>query len=53
MGWKFTLALVLISAALVSAWAAGGESEDEAVVREEAAKHLRALREHLLRRVGR
>jgi hypothetical protein len=50
MGWKFTLALVLISAAVVSAWATGGELENEAMVREEAAKHLRVLREHLLKR---
>ncbi|HVB80528.1 MAG TPA: hypothetical protein VNE82_11365 [Candidatus Binataceae bacterium] len=50
MAWKFTLALILISVATVSAWAVGGEPENEAVVREEAAKHLSALREHLLRR---
>jgi hypothetical protein len=50
MGWKFTIALVLVSVAIVSAWAAGGEPESEAVVREEAAKHLSALREHLLKR---
>jgi hypothetical protein len=50
MGWKFTLALMLISVAAVSALASGGEPENETVVREEAAKHLSALREHLLRR---
>jgi hypothetical protein len=48
MGWKFTLALMLISVAAISAWAVGGEPENEAVVREEAAKDLSALREHLL-----
>jgi hypothetical protein len=50
MGWKLTFALMLVSIAAVSAWAAGGEREDEAVVREAAAKHLSVLREHLLRR---
>ena len=50
MVWKLTFALVLVSVAVVSALAAGGESEKEAVVREEAAKQLSALREYLLRR---
>ena len=50
MGWKLTFALVLVSIAVVSALAAGGERENEAVVREEAAKQLGALREYLLRR---
>jgi hypothetical protein len=50
MVWKFTLALMLVSVAALSAWAVGGEAENEAVVREEAAKDLSALREHLLRR---
>jgi hypothetical protein len=50
MGWKLTLALMLVSVAVVSALAARGEPEDEAMVREEAVKNLRALREHLLRR---
>jgi hypothetical protein len=50
MGWKLTFALVLVSVAVVSALAAGGEPENEAVVREEAAKQLSALREYLLRR---
>ena len=50
MGWKLTLALMLVSVAVVSALAAVGEPEDEAMVREEAVKSLRALREHLLRR---
>jgi hypothetical protein len=50
MGWKLTLSLMLISVAALSALAGGREPENEAVVREEAAKHLSALREHLLRR---
>jgi hypothetical protein len=50
MGWKLTFALMLISVAVVSALVAGGESETEAVVRDEAAKHLSALRDHLIRR---
>ena len=50
MAWKLTLALMLVSVAAVSALVGGGEPENEAVVREEAAKHLSALREHLLRR---
>jgi hypothetical protein len=50
MGWKLTLALMLASVAVVSALTAGGESENEAVVRKEAAKQLSALREYLLRR---
>jgi len=50
MGWTFTFALVLVSVAVVSALAAGGEPENEAVVREEAAQQLSALREYLLRR---
>lgn len=48
MGWKFTLTLILISVATVSAWAAG-KPENEATVREAAAKDLTTLREHLLR----
>jgi hypothetical protein len=50
MGWKLTFALVLFSVAVVSALAAGDESENEAMVREEATKQLSALREYLLRR---
>jgi hypothetical protein len=50
MGWKLTFALVLVSVAVVSALAAGGEPENEAVVQEEATKQLSALREYLLRR---
>ncbi|MGA8566789.1 MAG: hypothetical protein WB580_03250 [Candidatus Binataceae bacterium] len=50
MGWKLTFALVLVSVAVVSALAAGGEPENEAVVQEEAAKQLSALREYLLSR---
>jgi hypothetical protein len=50
MGWRFTFALLLVSVAVVSALAAGGEPENEAVVREEAAQQLSALREYLLRR---
>ena len=50
MGWKLTFALMMVSVAVVSALAAGGERENEAVVREEAAKHLKVLLEHLLRR---
>jgi hypothetical protein len=50
MVWKLTFALVLVTVAVVSALAVGGESEKEAVVREEAAKQLSALREYLLRR---
>ena len=50
MGWKLTFALVLVSVAVVSALAAGEEPENEAVVREEAAQQLSALREYLLRR---
>ncbi len=50
MGWKFAFALMLASVAVVVALAVGGEPEDEAVVREEAAKHINALRQHLLRR---
>ena len=50
MGWKLTFALMLVSLAVVSALAAAGEPENEAVVREEAVKHLRAVREHLIRR---
>ena len=50
MIWKLTFALLLVSIAVVSALAAGGEPKNEAVVREEAAKQLSALREHLLRR---
>ena len=50
MGWRFTFALVLVSVAVVSALAAGGEPENEAVVREEAARQLSALREYLIRR---
>jgi hypothetical protein len=50
MGWKLTFALVLASVAVISALAAGSEQENEAVVREEAAKQLSALREYLLRR---
>jgi hypothetical protein len=51
MGWKLTFALMLVSVAVVSALAAVGQPENEAVVREAAAvKDLRALREHLLRR---
>jgi hypothetical protein len=50
MGWKLTFALVLFSVAVVSALAAGGEPENEAMVREEATKQLSALREYLLRR---
>ncbi len=50
MGWKLTFALMLVSVAVVSALAAVGESESEVVVREEAEKHLRALREHLFGR---
>ncbi|HVB83227.1 MAG TPA: hypothetical protein VNE82_25160 [Candidatus Binataceae bacterium] len=44
------MALMLVSIAVVSALAASGEPENEAVVRDEAAKHLSALREHLLGR---
>jgi hypothetical protein len=50
MGWRFTFALLLVSVAVVSALAAGGEPENKAVVREEAAQQLSALREYLLRR---
>ena len=50
MGWKLTFALMLVSVAVISALAAIGEPENEAVVREEAVEHLRALREHLIRR---
>jgi hypothetical protein len=55
MGWKLTFALMLVSTAVVSALAAFGEPENEAMVREEAVrkeavKDLRALREHLFRR---
>lgn len=50
MGWKLTFALMLVSVAAVAAWAAGGEPENEAAVREEAANQLSALREYLLRR---
>jgi hypothetical protein len=50
MGWKFILALTLVSVAVVSALTAAGEPEDEAVVREAALKDLRTLREHLLGR---
>lgn len=49
MGWKLTFALILVSIAAVAALTAGGEPEDEAVVREEATRHLSALREHLIR----
>jgi hypothetical protein len=47
---KLAFALMLVSFALVSAFAAGGEPENEALVREKATKQLNALREHLLRR---
>ncbi|MGZ6212559.1 MAG: hypothetical protein ACXWNU_09075 [Candidatus Binataceae bacterium] len=50
MGWKLTFALMVISVAVVSALAGGGESENEATVREEATAQLSALREYLLRR---
>jgi hypothetical protein len=50
MGLKLAFALVLVSVALVSAFTAGGEPENEALVREKATKQLNALREHLLRR---
>lgn len=50
MGWKLTFALMMVSVAAVAAWAAGGERENEAAVREEAANQLSALREYLLRR---
>lgn len=50
MGWKLAFALMLASVAVVMALTAGGEPEDETIVREEAAKQLDALREHLLRR---
>jgi hypothetical protein len=50
MGWKLAFALMVISIAVASALAARGEPEDEAVVREEAARQLSALREHLLGR---
>jgi hypothetical protein len=50
MGWKLAFALMVISIAVASALAARGEAEDEAVVREEAARQLSALREHLLGR---
>jgi hypothetical protein len=50
MGQKLAFALVLVSVAFVSAFATGGEPENEALVREKASKQLNALREHLLRR---
>jgi len=50
MGWKLTFALMLFSVAVVSALTSGGEPENEAVVRDEAAKQLSALRKHLIRR---
>jgi hypothetical protein len=50
MGRKLAFALVLVSVALVSAFAAGGKPENESLVREKATKQLNALREHLLRR---
>ena len=51
MGWTLTFALIVVSIAAVSALVAGaGAQEDESVVREEAAKQLSALREHLLGR---
>jgi hypothetical protein len=50
MGWKLTFALMVISVAVVSALAGGGQSENEATVREEATAQLSALREYLLRR---
>jgi hypothetical protein len=49
MGWKLTFAMILVSIAAVAALTARGEPEDEAAVREEAARHLSALREHLIR----
>jgi hypothetical protein len=49
MGWKFVVALVLVSVAAVSAWSLG-EPEDEAAVQKEAVKHLGALRKHLIKR---
>jgi hypothetical protein len=49
MGWKLTFAMILVSIAAVAALTARGEPEDEAMVREEAARHLSALREHLIR----
>jgi hypothetical protein len=50
MVWKLAIALMMVSVAVVAALAAGGEPENEATVREEAVKHLGALREHLLNR---
>jgi hypothetical protein len=50
MGWKLAFALMLVSVALVLAFAADGEPESEALVREKATKQLDALRAHLLRR---
>jgi hypothetical protein len=50
MGWRLAFALVVVSIAVASALAVRGERQDEAVVREEAARQLSALREHLLGR---
>src|SRR3984893_18662782 len=50
MGRKLAFALMLVSVALVSAFAAGGAPENEALVREKARNQLNALREDLLRR---
>jgi hypothetical protein len=47
---KLAFALMLVSVALVSAFAAGGEPDNEALAREKATKQLNAVREHLLRR---
>ena len=50
MGWRLAFALMVISVAVAGALFARGGPEDEAVVREEAARQLSALREHLLGR---
>jgi hypothetical protein len=50
MGWKMTLALMLLSGVVISVSAARGKPENEVTLREEAVQHLRVLREHLLGR---
>jgi hypothetical protein len=50
MRWRLAFALMVVSVAVAAALSARNEPEDEAVVREEAARQLSALREHLLGR---
>jgi hypothetical protein len=50
MGWKLTLALIVLSATVVSAFITREEPENEAAARDEAAHQLKTLREYLLKR---